>query len=76
VLPGLSRQSDQVCPERRPVRFAGEFGDDLVGLAIEHRNDLGSNELLGRDMEPVGLALDGVEQPGSRIPELAQQRGG
>jgi hypothetical protein len=76
VLPGLRRQGEQVCSERRPGRFAGEFGDDLVGLVIEHLNDLGSNELLGRDMEPVGVALDGVEQPGSWVAEFSQQRAG
>ena len=48
MLPGLSRQSEQMCPQRRPGRFAGEFGDDLVGLAIEHLNDLGANQLLVR----------------------------
>ena len=31
VVTGLSRQSEQVCSERRPRRLAGEFGDDLVG---------------------------------------------
>ena len=55
-----------MCSERRPGRFAGEFGDDLVGSAIEHLNELGTNQLLGRDMEPVGVALDGVVEPGSR----------
>ena len=76
VLTGLSRQGEQVCSEGRPRRLAGEFGDDLVGLAVEHLNDLGANQLLGRDMEPVGVALDGVEQPGSRVAEFSQQRGG
>ena len=38
-----------------------EFGDDLVGLAIEHLNELGANQLLGGDLEPVGVALDSVE---------------
>ena len=76
MLPGLSRQSEQMCPQRRPGRFAGEFGDDLVGLAIEHLNDLGANQLLGRDLEPVGVALDSVEQPGSWVAELSQQRAG
>jgi hypothetical protein len=45
-------------------------------LAIEHLNELGANQLLGRDMEPVGVALNGVEQPGSWVAELSQQRGG
>ena len=36
VLTGLSRQSEQVCSQRRPGRLAGEVGDDLVGSAVEH----------------------------------------
>jgi hypothetical protein len=73
VLPGLGRQPEEMCSERRPRWLVGEVGDDLVGLAIERLNDLGSDELLGRDMEPVGVVLNGVEQPGSRVAELAQQ---
>jgi hypothetical protein len=76
MLPGFSSQSEQVCSERRPGRFAGEFGDDLVGLAIERLNDLGANQLLGSDMEPVGVALYGLEQPGSRLAEFSQQCAG
>jgi len=76
LLSGFSRQSEQVCSERRPGRLAGEFGDDPVGLAIEHLNELGANHLLGRDIEPVGVALNGVEQPGGRVGEFSQQRGG
>jgi hypothetical protein len=45
-------------------------------LAIEHLNNLGANQLLGRDMEPVGVALDGREQPGSRVAEFSQQCAG
>ena len=39
----------------------------MVGLAIEYLNNLGASQLLGRDMEPVGVALNGLEQPGSRV---------
>jgi hypothetical protein len=76
VLTGVRRQSEQVCSERRPGRLAGEFRDDLVGLAVKHLNDLGPDQLLGRDMEPVGVALDGVEQPGCWVGEFSQQGGG
>src|SRR5215213_8248994 len=61
VLPGFSRQREQVWSEGRPGRFAGERRDDVVGLAIEHLNDLGANQLLGRDMEAVGVSLNGIE---------------
>jgi hypothetical protein len=76
VLTGLGCQSEQMCPQRRPRRLAREFRDDLVGSAIEHLNDLGANQLLGRDMEPVGVTLDSVEQPGSWVAEVSQQRAG
>ena len=76
VLTGFSRQSEQVCSEGRPRRLADERGYDLVGLAVEHLNDLGADQLLGRDLEPVGVALDGVEQPGSRLTKFSQQCAG
>jgi hypothetical protein len=76
VLTGLSRQGEHASSERRPGRLAGEFGDHLVDAGVKHVNDLGSNQLLGRDMEPVGVALDGVEQPGSRVAQPSQQGGG
>ena len=76
VLTGFSRQREQVCSEGRPGRLAGEFRDDLVGLAVEHLNDLGANQLLGRDMEPVGVALNGIVEPGGWVAEFSQQCGG
>ena len=48
----------------------------MVSLAVEHVNDLGANQLPGRDMEAVGVALDGVEQSSSRVAEPSQQGGG
>jgi hypothetical protein len=50
--------------------------DDLIGLAVEHLDGLGSDELLGRRLQPVGVALDGLEQPGSRLAEFSQQCAG
>ena len=61
VIPGPGRQREQVRSEGRPRRLAGEFRDDVVGLAVERVNDLKPDELLGRDMKPVTVALDGVE---------------
>jgi hypothetical protein len=76
VLTGLGRQGEEVCPQGRPGRLVGEVGHDLVGSGVERLDGLGSDELLGRDMEPVGVALDGVIQPGSRVAEFSQQGGG
>ena len=70
---GFGRQREQVCSEGWPRRLAGEFRDDVVGLAIEYLNNLGANQLLGRDMEPVDVALNSVEQPGSRVAEFSEQ---
>jgi hypothetical protein len=76
VLTGFGRQGEQVCSEGWPRRLAGEQGDNLVGLAIEHLNNPGADQLLGRDMEPVGVALNGLGQPGSRVAESSEQRAG
>jgi hypothetical protein len=59
-----------------PRRLSGELRDDLVGLAVEHLDGLGSDELLGRRLQPVGVALDGIVEPGSWVTELSQQCGG
>ena len=74
MLTGLGRQAEQVCPQGRPGRLVGHVGDDLVGSGVEHLNDLGANQLLGRDMEPVGVTLNGLKQPGSGVAEFSQQR--
>jgi hypothetical protein len=60
VFTGFGRQREQVCSEGWPRRLAGEFRDSVAGLAIEYLNNLGANQLLGRDMEPVGV----VNRPG------------
>ena len=73
VLTGFGRQGEQVCSEGRPRRFAGESGDvpGRLGRALD---DLGSDELLGCDVEAVGVALDRLEEPGRWVVEFAQQR--
>ena len=76
MFSGFGRQRDDVCSEGRPGRFAGEFGDDVVGSAVEHLNDLRSNEVLSCHLEAVGVALDGRVEPGSRVAEFSQQGGG
>ena len=76
MFTGLSRQREQVCSEGWPRRLAGERGDDLVGLAIEHLNNLGANQLLGCHLEPVGVALDGVEQLRGWVAESPEERAG
>jgi hypothetical protein len=65
-----------VCPKGRPRRLVGEVRHDLVGSAVEHLHGLGSEELFGRDVEAVGVALDRLEQPGCWIVELVQHGAG
>ena len=75
VLAGLSRQAEQVCTQRRPGRLVGEPGHELVG-SVERHNGLGADELFGRDMEPVSVALDRLMEPHRRVMKLTQQGGG
>jgi hypothetical protein len=76
MLTGFSRQCEETCSKCRPRRLAGEVGDDLVGLAVECSNNLRPDEVLGCHLEPVSVALDGVEQSGGWIVEFSQQTGG
>ena len=75
VLSSFGRQGEQVGPQGWPGGFSGESGDVLVGL-VELRDGLGSEELFGRDVEAVGVALDRLEKPGRWVVELAQQGAG
>jgi hypothetical protein len=75
VLSGFGREGEQVCPEGRPGGFGGESGQVLIGL-VELCGGLGSEELFGCDVEAVGVALDGLEEPGRWVGELAQQGAG
>src|SRR5215213_8748979 len=57
VLTSFGRQREQVCSQGRPGGFSGESGDVVIGL-VELCDGLGSEELLGCDVEAVGVALD------------------
>ena len=77
VLTGLRRQGEQVCPQGRPGRLVGEVGARPGRLGLSSISTmLGSEELLGGHMKAVGVTLDGVIQPGSRVAAFSQQRGG
>jgi hypothetical protein len=76
VLTGFSRQREQVCSEGWPRRLAGERGDDVVGLVVERVTDLRVDKLLGCHLEPVGVALDGVEQLRGWVAESPEERAG
>ena len=75
MLAGFRRQSEQVGSKGWPSRFVGEPGVVLVGL-VELCDGLGSEELFGCDVEAVGVALDGLEEPGRWIVELAKHGAG
>jgi hypothetical protein len=75
VLTSFGREVEQVCTQGRPGGFSGEPGEVLIGL-VELCNGPGSDKLLGCDVEAVGVALDRLKKPGSRIVELAQHSAG
>ena len=76
VLTGFSRQGEQVCSEGRPRRLARKLRNDLVRQAVERVDDLGSDELLSRHFERVGVALDRIMKPGGWVAEFSQQCAG
>jgi hypothetical protein len=63
VLTSFGRNVEQMCPQSWPGGFGGESGDVVVGL-VELCDGLWSNALFGRDVETVGVALDGLVEPG------------
>lgn len=76
VLARFGGEVEEVGSQGGPRRFAGEAGDVAVD-PVELGNNLRSEELFGGGVEAVGVALDSVEQPGSRVMEFAQGgRGG
>jgi hypothetical protein len=75
MLAGFRRQSEQVGSKGWPGEFNGESGNVLVG-SVELCDGLWSEELFGRHVEAVGVALDRLEEPCRRIVELPQQGAG
>jgi hypothetical protein len=75
VLSGFGREGEQLGSQGRPGRFSGEPRNVLVGL-VKLCDGLGSEELFGRDVEAVGVALDRLEEPGRWVVELAQEGAG
>jgi hypothetical protein len=75
MLSSFGREGEQVGSEGWPGGFGGESGDVLVGL-IELCDGLGSDELFRGDVEPIGVALDRIMQPGCRVVKSAVERRG
>src|SRR5215212_11160583 len=61
VFTGFDGEGQQVGSQGRPCRFSGESGDVLLGV-VELCDGLRAEELFGCDVEPVGMALDRVEE--------------
>ena len=72
VVARFGGEVEEMGSQGGPGRFAGEPGNVLVDL-VEVGNNLGSEEVFGGGVKAVGVPLDSVEQPGSRITELTQQ---
>ena len=75
VFTGLHRQIEEVGSQGWPGGFRGESGEVVVNL-VELCDGLPAEELFGCDVEAVGVALDGVEEPGSRVGLFSQEGGG
>jgi hypothetical protein len=75
VLTSFGREGEQMCPQGRPSGFSGESGNVLIGL-VDLCDALGSDKLLGCDVEAAGVAPDRLEQPGRWIVELTQHGAG
>jgi hypothetical protein len=71
MFTGFGCLGDQVGSQGGPGGFGGESGEVLVGL-VELSHGLGSDELLGCDVEAVGVALDRLEKTNRWIIDLAQ----
>src|SRR4029453_7625910 len=75
VVSSLRRQVEEVGSEGGPGGFSGESVNVLVGL-VELCDGLGSDELFGRDVEAVGVALDRLEKLSRWVVQLAQHSAG
>lgn len=75
VLTGFGRECEQMGSQAWPCGFGGESGDVPIGL-VELGQGLWSDELFGREVEGVGVTLDGVVQAGGGVVEFAQLGGG
>jgi hypothetical protein len=71
VLSSLRRQVEEVGSDGRPSGFGGEPGDVLVGL-VKLSDDPGSDELFGRYVQAVRVALNRLKKPPGWIVQLAQ----
>jgi hypothetical protein len=69
-LTRFSREGEQVGSQRWPSGFGGESRKVLVGF-VELGHSLRSDELLGGDVEAVGVAPNRVMKPGGRVAEFA-----
>jgi len=75
VVAGFGGEGDEVGAEGGPGGFGGQAGDVLVDV-VEVGDGLAADGLLGGVVEAVGVALDGIEQPGRWVLELAQHGAG
>jgi len=75
VLTGFGREGNEVCSEGWPCGFGGQAGDVLVGF-VQLCDGRRSDEFFGSEVEGVGVALDGVEEPDGGVVEFAQLGGG
>ena len=76
MLAGLRGQGDQVSTEGGPGRLVGDPGHDLVGLVVERLDGARSDDVFGGDVQPVGVAEDGLVEPDRGVAEFSELGGG
>jgi hypothetical protein len=76
VFSRLRGQGDEVSSQGGPGRSVGDVGYDLLGPTVERVQNCGSDDLLSGGVQAIGVALDRIMQPGSRVAEFAEERRG
>jgi hypothetical protein len=61
VFSGVGRQREETCSKCGPRWLAGDVGHDLVRMGVQGFDDPLSELVLGRNVEPVGVTLDGYK---------------
>ena len=61
--------------QRGPGGLVGQAGEQLVDGAVQGLDDVGTDDVLGGDVEAVEVALGGLAEPGGGVGLLAHEAG-
>jgi len=76
MLAGVRSEGDQIGPQGWPGRFVGDPRHNLIGPEVECRDGARSDDVFGGDVQPVGVALHGLVEPGRGVAEFSELGGG